>query len=237
MHSFTRRGFALAGITVLAVFLSGCGDNEPEQRKAFIAFLQTRIVDKAGVHVPQLTDDEKNSFGPYVDHFAVITAFTDNPEMMATGAKMQTITQRVSLNSIQDLVDHRADLKSVSDDLAKVQETMNRELAKSTAARTALKQPDDLKAVFDKAFEKDVAAPVRAFNETFPIVADIAAAGIKLGDYVDSHRSKVTMSGRSVGGEDPQTAKELDILVKNLAAQAPRFQEAQRHLRSILQGS
>src|SRR5712675_2272534 len=113
MNLLTRRGFALAGVVLLALGAAACGDNEPEQRKAFIEFLQTRIVDKPGVHVPRLTDGEKKSVGPYVDHFAVITAFTDNPEMVAVGAKMQNVTQRVSLNSIQDLVDHRADLKSV----------------------------------------------------------------------------------------------------------------------------
>jgi hypothetical protein len=237
MHLFTRRGFVLAGVVTLALSAAACGDNEPEQRKAFIEFLQTRIVDKPGVHVPRLTGDEKKSFGPYVDHFAVITAFTDNPEMVAVGAKMQSVAQRVSLNSVQDLVDHRAELKSVKDDLAKMTETMNRELAKTVAARAALKQPDDLKAIYDKAFDKDAQAPVRGFNETVPLVIDIAEAALKLGDYIDANRGKVTIQGRSVGGRDPQTAREVDILVKNLAAQGPKFQDAQRRLRIVLQGS
>jgi hypothetical protein len=214
-----------------------CGDNEPEQRKAFMAFLQTRIIDKPGVHVPKPNDADIKSFGPYTAHSAVITGFTSNPEMTGLGAKMQQVTQRVSITSIQDLVDNRGALRSVKDDLTKLTEAMNRELAKTNVERAALKQPDDLKAVYDKAFEKDVLAPVRGFNETVPLVVNIAEAALKLGDYVDVNRSKVTMQGKSVSGKDPKTARELDILVKNLSAQAPRFQEAQRRLRMTLQGN
>jgi hypothetical protein len=114
---------------------------------------------------------------------------------------------------------------------------MNRELAKTNAARAALKQPDDLKPVYDKAFDKDVIAPVRGFNETFPIVEDIAAASLKLADYIDAHRSRVTMAGKSVSGKDPEAIKELEVLIKALSATAPRYQDAQRRLRIILQGS
>ena len=52
----SRRQF-LAGLSV-TFLLAGCGDDEPKQRKAFIEFLQTRIVDKPGVHVPRLNDDQ-----------------------------------------------------------------------------------------------------------------------------------------------------------------------------------
>jgi hypothetical protein len=114
---------------------------------------------------------------------------------------------------------------------------MNKLFAATNAARAALKQPDDLKAVFDKAYEKDVGAPVRGFNETIPIVMDIAAAALKLADYVDSHRSAVTVSARSVGSKDPQTAKDLDALVKNLTRLDPVFRDAQRRLGIVLQGS
>ena len=61
MHSATRttplhRVFLLPFMLLLMMFaLSGCGDKEPAQRKAFIDFLQTRILDKPVLAVPQLT--------------------------------------------------------------------------------------------------------------------------------------------------------------------------------------
>ena len=237
MELLTRRGFALAGIVLLALSAAACGDKEPEQRKAFIEFLQTRIVDKPGVRVPRLSDEEVKKFGPYAGHFNVMRGFTDNPEMTGIAKQMQEVTKRVSITSIQGLIDNRGALRSVKDDLGKLTVAMNRVLADTLKERDGLKQPDDLKAIYDKVFEKNVLAPARSFNEIVPMVVGIAEAGLKLADFIDANRGKVTMQGTMVSGKDAKTQRELDILVKNLAAQAPSFQDAQRRLRIVLLGS
>jgi hypothetical protein len=237
MTRINRRLAPLAALLLLAFGLAACGDKEPEQRKAFIAFLQKRIVDRPGVHVPTLTDEEVNAVGPYVGHYNVVRSFTNNPDMEGVAKQMAQVTQRVSLNSIQDLVDNRAALRSVKDDLGKLTVAMNSNLEKTIRERDSLKQPDDLKPVYDKTFEKNVLAPVRAFNETVPLVVGIAEAALKLADYIDANRSKVTIQDKSVGGKDARTQREIDNLVKNLSAQAPKFQDAQRRLRVVLTGS
>ena len=146
------------------------------------------------------------------------------------------MTKRVSITSIQGLIDNRGALRSVKDDLGKLTVAMNRVLADTLKERDGLKQPDDLKAIYDKVFEKNVLAPARSFNEIVPMVVGIAEAGLKLADFIDANRGKVTMQGTMVSGKDAKTQRELDILVKNLAAQAPSFQDAQRRLRIVLQG-
>jgi len=178
-----------------------------------------------------------SKFGPYAAHYNVTRGFTNNPEMEGLAKQMQQVTQRVSLNSVQELVDNRGALRSVKDDLGKLTVAMNKALADTLKERDGLKQPDDLKVVYDKAFEKNVLGPARSFNETVPMVVDIAEAGLKLADYVDANRSKVTMQGKTVSGKDAKTQRELDNLVKNLAATAPKFQDAQRRLRIVLTGS
>jgi len=235
MATLSLRG--AIGALLIAGALAACGDTEVDQRKAFIHFLQTYIVDKPGAHVPRPTDDDIKSFGPYAAHYAVIVNFTSNPEMMGIGAKMTQVTQKASIQSIDDLVAHRAEIKSVSTDLAALREAMNREFAKASAARDALKQPDDLKAVFDKAFDKDVVAPVKAFNEAIPLAVDIAAISVKLGDYIEAHRDRVVVSGTSIAGKDEQTSKELGEFRKMLSADGARFQQAQQRLHDALQGS
>src|SRR3954466_16238353 len=112
MHLFSRSGFALAAVVTLALLTAACGDNEPEQRKAFITFLQTRIVDKPGVHVPKLTDDELGRFGPYAAHYNVIRDFTSNPEMEGIGKQVGQVTQRVRLTSVRGLVYNRPTFRS-----------------------------------------------------------------------------------------------------------------------------
>lgn len=229
---------AANGFVALALcgVLAACGDSEADQRKAFIHFLQTGILDKPGVHVPRPSDDEIRSFGPYAAHYAVITNFTTNPQMVGVGDKMVQVTQKTSVHSIDDLVMRRAEIKSVGLDLAQLREAMNREFAATKAARDALKQPDDLKAVFDRAFDKDVAAPVNAFNEAIPLAVDIAATSVKLGDYIDAHHDRVSVSGTSVAGKDAQTGKDLAEFLKALSADGARFQQAQQRLHNVLQG-
>src|SRR5262245_47680448 len=67
-----RRTVALAGLLVLALAIAGCFDNEPEQRRAFITFLQTRIIDKPGLHIPIMSDKEVADFGPYAGHYRIM---------------------------------------------------------------------------------------------------------------------------------------------------------------------
>src|SRR5207237_6743168 len=60
---------------LIAFALLGCGDDEATHRKAFIEFLQSRIVAKPGIHVPKLTTEETTAFGDYAKHYAVIADF------------------------------------------------------------------------------------------------------------------------------------------------------------------
>ena len=75
------------------MLLAACGDKEPEQRAAFTQFLQTRIIDKPGVRVPQLTAEEK-SFGDYAAHYAVITDF--NSGMDASVKPLNSLMQKAA---------------------------------------------------------------------------------------------------------------------------------------------
>jgi hypothetical protein len=236
MFVINRRaaGFALLGFFVTA--LASCGDSEADQRKAFIDFLQTRIVNKSGAHIPKLSAEETRSFGDYAAHYAIITDFASNPEMVGIGKKIEAVVGKVSVSSVQEFVEHRAEFRTVAGELAKISDLMNRELAKANAARAGLKQPDDLKVVYDKAFDKDVTAPIAGFSEVLPIVDKMATASLKLGDYIDAHRDKVVMAGKNVGGKDAQTQKDISALIKDVSAYGPQFQDAQNRLRATLYG-
>ncbi|HWT30478.1 MAG TPA: DUF3053 family protein, partial [Propylenella sp.] len=66
-----RGGFGLTWVVIAALALAGCGASDAEQKAAFSEFLQTRVLDKTGIHVPQLTDEERESFGQYAEHYAI----------------------------------------------------------------------------------------------------------------------------------------------------------------------
>ncbi len=89
--------------------LSACGDDDAAQRKAFIAFLQTRIVDKPGIHVPHPTADESKAWGSYASQYAIITGFNDALSEHVTAPTSRAVS-RGAVTSLQDLIARRSDL-------------------------------------------------------------------------------------------------------------------------------
>jgi len=114
---------------------------------------------------------------------------------------------------------------------------MNDKYAATQKERDALKQPDDLKPVYDKAFDKTVTAPVNAFREAVPIAQAIIEAAANLGDYVVKNGDKVRITGGQLQATSTRAQTELAPLVNAIAAQGAKFNEAQRKLRAIIAGN
>ena len=132
--------------------LAACGDKEPEQRAAFTQFLQTRIIDKPGVRVPQLTAEERSPSATTPRTTAVITDF--NSGMDASVKPLNSLMQKGGMRTLSDIVARRDDLKTVQTALNDMGTALKEQQGKADAARAQLKQPDDLKAVYAKAYER-----------------------------------------------------------------------------------
>ena len=221
-------------VAALPLLLAACGDKEPEQRAAFTQFLQTRIVDKPGVRVPQLTDEEKKSFGDYAAQYAVITDF--NAGMDASVKPLSGIMQKGSMRSLNDIVTRRDDLKTVQAALNDMNTALKDQQAKADAARAQLKQPDDLKAVYDKAYEKTVSLPADTFRDVLPQLNATFDSSLKIADYVEAHKAKIEISGPIVKVQDPAVQAELNQLLQDLNAQAKNVQQAQTRLQAVMMG-
>jgi hypothetical protein len=225
----------LLAFVVIATTATACFDNEPEQRKAFISFLQTRVIDRPGARIPNPTADEIKSLGSYNAHFKVITDFTGDPALTAMAGKLRSALP--NLTNIQSIVDSRDTLRKTADEMGDLLRAMNDKYAATQAARAALKQPDDLKMVYDKAFDKTISAPVLAFREAVPIAQDIVGSAVKIGDYTAAHPAAVKISGGQLRATDARTQAELGALVNALMSHGARFNEAQRKLRVVLTGN
>lgn len=224
-----------AALVLLAVFSAGCND-EPAQRKAFIEFLQSRIIDKPGLHVPQLTADEAKNFGPYAQQYAIITDFNDGLDR-SVAQPMQDAMNRGAIHSIDDVLSRRADFIAVRDGFTQLRAALDKQLAAADAARAALKQPEDLKPVFDKAYERDVTIPAKAFAEVFPDLSQALSAIVDLGDFMEQHKDKVTVNGALLQTSDPALQPRLAALVNALAAKNRAIAKGQERLRAIMTGS
>lgn len=227
------RPFLLLALA-LPLVLAACGSKEPEQRAAFTQFLQTRIVDKPGVRVPKLTEEEKKSFGDYAAQYAVITDF--NAAMDASVKPMGNLMQKGAVRSLNDVIARRDDIKTVQTALKDMSEALAKEQAKADAARAQLKQPNDLKAVYDKAYAKTVTVPAETFREVLPQISGTLDSSLKLAEYVEAHKAQIDLSGPMPKVQDPTVLAELNKLLQDLTAQAQKVQQAQTRLQAVMLG-
>ncbi|MBD8793003.1 DUF3053 domain-containing protein [Pseudomonas syringae] len=218
----------------LPLVLAACGNDEPEQRAAFTQFLQTRIVDKPGVRVPTLTPEESKSFGDYTSHYAVITDF--NGAMDATVKPLGELVQKGAMRSVADVIARRDDIKAIQTGLNDMGVQLKAQQAKADTAHAQLKQHDDLKGVYDKAYDKTVSVPANTLLEVLPQINGTLDGSLKVADYITAHKDQIDINGPVVTVKDPKVQAELNTLLQNLNEQARTVQQAQVRLQSVMLG-
>jgi hypothetical protein len=236
MNTFIRRLGALSLLVAFSLALAACGNKEAEQRKAFAAFLQTRVLDKPGLRVPVPTAEEKASFGDYEPHYAVITDFNEGMNQ-SVSQPMTQIMAKGALRSIADLSSRRDDLKAAKDGLGGLRTALDQQTAKADAAHAQLKQPDDLKQVYDKAYDKTVSQPAATFKEVFPALDKVFDSALAIGDFLEKNKSKIQVSGTTVTVSDPAVQAELNKMLQQLNGQSTAINAAQQKMQAMVRGS
>ena len=234
----TGRTLSRLGIpAVLIVFaLFGCGDNEAMQRKAFIEFLQSRIVAKPEIHLPKLTADETAAFGDYAKHYAVIADFNTGLDREVSKPPHQAVAAGAP-RSLEDAVGRRQDIATILGGMAAINAALDRQLAIADAAHAALKQPEDLKPVYDAAYDRDVTQPAKAFAEIFPDAAGAMKDFLEFADFVEQHHGAIRIQGSQIQVTDAALQPPLKKMIDGLSGRQEGIQKAQERLRELAYGA
>lgn len=231
---FSQRSllWMLGGLLALAI--AGCS-SEPKERAAFITFLQTRIVDKPGVHLPKPTPEEEKSFGEYTKHFAVITDYNK-----ALDAKVQQplreITGMRMPRTMADLPAWRANMVTLRKTSVQMRNTIDTEQAAAGAKRVALKQPDDLKTVYDNAYARTVSDPGNGIKDMLVALEGMIDSAEKLTAFLDLHKDKIRLNGAVAEVDDQKVLDEMNVLMKELNAGNEKVAASQRKLNALVSG-
>ena len=225
---------------LFVVALGGWGSSEADQRKAFIAFLQD-INSRAGAHVLVPNANDEKAFGPYLQHYAIILDFNKAMKSPTDDFMAQLIKLGYGPNpvprTIEQMAAAPADLTAAKDVLDKMEQGIETRLAKATADRAALKQPDDLKAVYDKTFDRLVTAPAVAMENSAKALDTGIDAALALVAYINAHRGKLAVSGMQIQAKDQRTLDELAPLMKAYQDAGERFAGARRASDRVLSGN
>lgn len=109
--------------------------------------------------------------------------------------------------------------------------------AKSQAdtARTALKQPDDLKAVYNQAYDKIVTGPANALMPVIPTTASFVQDLVQVGDFLRAQGNQVAFNNNGVQFRTSQQATQYNTMMSNLVAKQQDLLNAQKIVSSVTQ--
>ena len=231
----SRRTVAFVALIAVAGGLAACGGSEQEQRKAFIQFLQTRIVDKPGIAIPRPTAEEKIAFGRYAADYDVVLNFAGSADPVTAYRKFNYSLPR--MDTAQNMLAQRAENRLVGRRIRAVLKNCYDRAAEAQEARAGLKLPDDLKSVYNAAFDKVITTPVEDLKKIAPIAQKLAKVAADLGDYLYIHPDKVLANGNNFQIADAATHDSLVALTDELNANRKLFFAEQARLQPIFQAS
>jgi hypothetical protein len=230
--SATRRFVTFAGIALIGLTLAGCFDKEPEQRKAFIEFLQKRVIDRPGLKIPIVKDEETAAMGPYAVHYGVMRRFHTTLDESISKRLMQAV-QAGTVRSFQELANRREDFVAIRDGMVKLREALDKAEAGANADRAKLTQPKDLETVYATAFEKLVSRPARTIRDIMPPLEGTLQSGQELADYLNEQRAVITYRGSNIETNNPEVRRRLAQLLQTITDQSSQLDAAKRKLQAL----
>ena len=167
---WARGAFLVAG-ALIVLQLTACGDKEGEQRKAFIDFLQNTVT-RSGEHLPSLSENQKQSFGNFAGDYAILYGFSQQANKAVDQGMRPVVDELSAIRVPQDYLNRRDSLRQANSALVIVTQQIESAKMQADSSKAALKQSDDLKKVYDTAYNKVVTVPA---NQLIPLLPQLQA--------------------------------------------------------------
>ena len=134
-----------------------------------------------------------------------------------------------SVNAIrvpQDYMTQREPLRQSNGALGVLSQQLQNAKMQADASRSALKQGDDLKPVFDKVYEKVVTKPSDAMQPLITKKQIFTQQLVQNGDYLSKKGTQVSFVANGIQFPTSQQASQYNTLIGPLASQHQAFSQA-----------
>lgn len=233
--SVLNRAFLMPFLLLLMIFaVSGCGDKEPAQRKAFIDFLQSRILDKPVLAVPQLTEAETKAFGEYTKDYAIITGFHHQMNIELDSSLVPVFAGMNGVNSVNSLLEQRDDLKKMADSSLRWKEKIVLLKTQADTQHSALKQPEDLKKIYDKAYDKTVVQPSAVTEQVFDLLPQVLNLIVEKADFIKSQGKNVTITGNRLQFANQKQLDKYNAIQQRLVPLNAQLMQLSRQMQQMV---
>ena len=226
-----RIAFHLISIVLLSMALAGCVNKEPEQRAAFIAWLQTQVIDTSDRRVPELDETQRDALGDYADQYAVLSA-VDN----IVQQQMQNLAnafEHEGLTSLAQLQTRHETLLADRQALAAGQEALREAQAHAQSERAEWEQPADLQPVYTKAYDKIVTQSVGVLDELTGTALASLDDALRAADFIAKHADQITIEADAAAVRDPSVQRELNQLLDAFNSHAAAVEQAKARLQTL----
>lgn len=221
----------IAGLMVMQ--LTACGDKEPEQRKAFIDYLQNTVM-RSGAHIPTLSEDQKQKFGNYAGDYAILVGFSQQLAKSFEANLLPALDHVSQIRIAQDYMGKRDTLQQSAGALDLLGPQLQSAKLQADTARAALKQPDDLKAVYNQAYDKVITVPANTLIPALPTISGFIQELIQVGAFLQAQGDQVSFNNGGIQFRTQQQATEYNTMMATLVAKQPSFLTAQTAVQAVM---
>jgi len=181
---------------------------------------------RCGERLPTLTADQKKQFGPFVSDYAILYGYSQQVNQ-AMDAGLRPVVDSVNAIRVpQDYVTQREPLSQSNGALGVLGQQLQNAKMQADGARSALKQGEDLKPVFDKVYEKVVTKPADALQPLIPAAQIFTQQLVQVADYISQQGTQVSFVSNGIQFPTSQQASQYNTLIGPLAAQHQAFSQA-----------
>ncbi|MDU4129235.1 MULTISPECIES: DUF3053 domain-containing protein [Pantoea] len=230
---WARSAFLVAG-ALIVLQLTACGDKEGEQRKAFIDFLQNTVM-RSGEHLPSLSENQKQSFGNFAGDYAILYGFSQQANKAVDQGMRPVVDELSAIRVPQDYLNRRDSLRQANSALVIVTQQIESAKMQADSSKAALKQSDDLKKVYDTAYNKVVTVPANQLIPLLPQLQALSQAAVQTGDFLQTQGTRVSFNDGGVQFPTQEQASQYNALMSTLSANAQALTQAQSAVQGGLQ--
>lgn len=230
---WVRSSLLLAG-ALIVLQLTACGDKEGDQRKAFTDFLQNTVL-RSGEHLPSLSENQKQSFGKFASDYAIIYGFSLQANKAVDQGMRLVVDELSAIRVPQDYLTRRDSLRQANGALVMVTQQIESAKMQADSSKAALKQPDDLKKVYDSVYDKIVTQPANLLIPLLPKLQALSQGAVQTGDFLQTQGTRVSFNDGGVQFPTQDQATQYNTLMSNLSANAQALTQAQNAVQASSQ--
>lgn len=228
-----RSGILLTGV-LLVLQLTACGDKEGEQRKAFIDFLQNTVM-RSGEHLPSLSENQKQSFGPFTGDYAILYGFSQQANKAVDQGMRPVVDELSAIHVPQDYLSRHDSLAQANSALTVATQQLETAKMQADKSKSALKQNDDLKKVFDTAYDKVVTQPAGQLIPLLPKLQALSQDAVKTGEFLQAQGTRVSFNNGGFQFPTQEQATQYNDLMTSLSANVQALSQAKSAVQGNLQ--